>query len=407
MISHKNNQKFVFNTNTAGITVLKKELNKTKILNFIDMECPKNSGYPVSEIVTSSIIKNVLNIDTFKETTEELRKMPEFECFADRTTLGRNIRRVGKISGFNIPLSLYGSYFIKNFKIHPNEIRIVVDGTTIEVSPNSKFEGASWVWDNAQGKNVWGYEITIIAITFGDIYLPIHFEFGEMSKESLINRFLVIRMITKANIVLFDGGYACDYFYEELTKNKFEFYTKVPRDWWFNNGLNKQIKDLKEKALFSEKKNFYSTKVFRVKNRNLTNIQYSLCYKKKDKRVLLTNNLEENISEKTFEEFFKRWDIEICNSEIKANFCFEKLPIRDKIGIKGYLLTCFLSLNLMTFIKFKHQKKLGNLFNKGFELLIRWVIKATGRWNSYSKLSKIKFPKNFEFKWFYQNYGLT
>lgn len=407
MVCIKKSQPSVFNTTTAGLAVLKQELKETGIMNFIDMECPKNSGYPVSEIVTTSIIKNVLNISTYTETAEEIKELPEFNSQAYRTTLARNIRRVGKLESHNMPLSLFNTYFINKFNINSNDIRIVVDGTTIEVSPDSKYEGVGWVWDNAQSKTVWGYEVTIIALTFNDIYIPIHFELGEMSKEDLHIRFLVIRMLTKANIILFDGGYACDEFYENLTKSNFIFYTKVAKNWWFNNGVNKQTKELREHCLFTKKKKHYAIQVYRVKSEKLTNIAYSLCFKEDDPRVLLTNNLEDNIAETTFDEFFKRWDIETCNDELKDNFCFEKLPIRDLNGIKGYLLTSLLALCLLTLIKFKHKTKLGELFNKGFGKIIRWFIKVKAKWNSYSKLTKLKLSKKYEFKWFYESYGLV
>lgn len=407
MISKQKQKPIIFNTNTAGLTVLMKELKETRLFNLIDSKCPKNSGYLVSDIVTTSIIKNILNIPTYTETSEEIKELPEFDCKAYRTTLGRNIRRVGKLDDYNIFLSILVTDFVKKFKIKSNEIRIIVDGTTIEVSPNSKYEGVDWVWDNAQSKLVWGYEVTIVAIAFRDVYLPIHFEFGEMSKENLEIRFSIIRMFTGANIVLFDGGYACDSFYENLTKNNFKFYTKVPIDWWFNNGKNIQIKEMKKQPTYSKNKEFYTIKAFRVKNNKLTNIEYSLCFKKGDKRVLITNNLEEDIAETTFNEFFKRWDIETCNDELKDNFCFEKLPIRDKSGIIGYLLTCLLALNLMTIIKFKHRKKLKNVFNKGFKKIIRWLIKVKAKWNSYTKLNKLTFREKYMFKWFYEEYGLV
>ncbi len=408
MVSLTKSQPKQFNTTTAGLAVLKQELKETGILNFIDRECPKNSGYPVSEIVTSSIVKNILDIPTFTEAAEKIKELPEFNSKAYRTTLSRNIRRVGKLKQYNMPLSLFGTYFIEKFGILGNELRIVVDGTTIEVSRGSKYEGADWVWDNAQSKLVWGFEITIIAITGNGFYLPVHFEIGYVSKEDLHSRFLIIRMLTGVNTILFDGGYACDEFFENLTKSNFEFYTKVPDNWWFNNGINEQIKNLKKQVSFSKINKYYTIKAYRVKSDKLTNITYSLCFKENDSRVLLTNNLKENISELAFEEFFKRWDIETCNDELKDNFCFEKLPIKDKKGIIGYILTCLLSLNLMTFIKFKHRKKLGKIFNKGFGKIIRWLIKVKAKWNSYSKLSKLTgFRRDFKFKWFFESYKLT
>lgn len=408
MVSYSKSQPKQFNTTTAGLAVLKQELKETGILNFIDRESPKNSGYPVSEIITSCIVKNVLDIPTFTEAAEEIKELPEFPSKAYRTTLSRNIRRVGNINQYNMPLSFFGTYFINKFGILGKELRIVVDGTTIEVSQGSKYTGASWVFDNAQNKLVWGFEITIIAITGNGFYLPVHFEFGNMSKEDLHSRFLVIRMLTGANTVLFDGGYVCDEFFENLTQSNFEFYTKIPVNWWFNNGTNEQVKDLKKQVSFSKKNKYYTIKAYRVKDDKLTKIAYSLCFKENDPRVLLTNNLNENISKIAFEEFFKRWDIETCNDELKANFCFEKLPIKDKAGITGYLLTCLLALNLMTLIKFKHRKRLGKLFNKGFGIIIRWFIKVKAKWNSYSKLSKLTgFCKNFRFKWFFEEYGLT
>ncbi len=408
MVPKKKSRPNMFNTTTAGLAVLKQELKETKILNFIDMECPKLYGYPVSEIITSHIVKNVLNISTYTQTSEELSEIPEFHSSAYRTTLARNIRRVGRLENYNFPLSMFRTYFIKKFGINSNEIRIVVDGTTIEVSQDSKYEGASWVWDNAQSKNVWGFEVTIIAIIGNGFYLPIHFEFGEMSKEDLHTIFLVIRMKTKANIVLFDGGYACDKFFENLTQSGFEFYTKIPINWWFNNGKNEQTRDLKKQTSFSKNKKFYTIKAFRVKNEKPTEIAYNLCFKKDDPRVLLTNNLKEDISELAFEEFFKRWDIETCNNELKDNFCFEKLPIKDKCGIIGYILSCLLALNLMTLIKFKHRENLGKVFNKGFKKIIRWLIKVKAKWNSYSKMSKLtRFRKKFRFKWFFEEYHLT
>jgi hypothetical protein len=63
-----------------------------------------------------------------------------------------------------------------------------------------------------------------------------------MSKKALVARFMAIRMITKINTVLFDGGYACDDFLEDLTISDFELHTKIPINYWFNNGTNVQLK---------------------------------------------------------------------------------------------------------------------------------------------------------------------
>jgi hypothetical protein len=145
MVSTKKQIPKQFNTVTVGLTVLKQELEETRLLNFIDLECPKNSGYPVSGIVTSSLIKNILNIQTYTETSEELKELPEFHSQAYRTTLARNIRRVGKINTCNMTLTMFSEYFLNKFKINPVNMRIVVDGTTIEVSPYSKSEGFGWV----------------------------------------------------------------------------------------------------------------------------------------------------------------------------------------------------------------------------------------------------------------------
>ena len=73
--------------------------------------------------------------------------------------------------------------------------------------------------------------------------------------------------------------------------------------------------------------------------------------------------MQENISRTSFKEFLKRWDIETCNDEIKDNFCFEKLPVRNKNGIIGHILSSLFAYNLVSIIKIKFKKQLGKLFN--------------------------------------------
>lgn len=392
-----------FNTNHAGLAILKKELNEIKILNFLDNKCPKHSGFKTSEILTTLIFKNILGIKTYTETSEEFKEISEFNIDIDRTTLGRNIKKIGSLTNYNFYLSYIVKDILNKNKVNKNNLRIIVDETTIEVHKDSKtYQNASWVWDNAQSKLVWGYEVTIIGIQFKDIFLPIHFELGKMSKENLYLELFKIKFFTKANIVLFDGGFACDEFYENLTKSNFIFYSKVPKDWLFNNSNVDQL----HKNIDFANKDFYTMKVNRTKNREHSNIEYSLCFSKNDKRNLITNNLVENISETAFKEFKCRWDIETCNDEIKTNFCFENLPIRNKAGIIGHILSCLIAYNLLSLIKLKFREELGNIFNKGFKKIIRFIICVKAKWYKYQQKIKLKLKSDFKFKWFFENYNL-
>lgn len=396
-----------YNTNNAGLAVLREELNEANFLNFLDKECPKHSGFKTSEIFSLCVFKNVLDIPTYTETSEEFADIAEFNLNIDRTTIGRNIAKIGNFQNYNFYLSKFVEDLLKKHKINPSLLRTIVDETTIEVDKYSKtYEDASWVWDNAQGKLVWGYEITIIGLTFNDIFLPIHFKLGKMSKDELHLRFLIIRMFTKSNIVLFDGGFISDKFFKILTKSGFIFYTKIGKSWLFNNGQNLTIKEIQEKVIFEKNSKYQTRKVFRVKGKGVSNIEYNLCFKKGDPRVLITNNLEENIARTSFKEFLKRWDIETCNDEIKDNFCFEKLPIRNKNGIIGHILTSLFAYNLVSIIKIKFRKQLGKLFNKGFKKIIRWIICVKAKWYKYRQKNKIKFSKKFKFKWFFEAYNL-
>jgi hypothetical protein len=155
------------------------------------------------------------------------------------------------------------------------------------------------------------------------------------------------------------------------------------------------------------KSKFQSKKLFRIENDKLSDVKYNLCFKKGDTRVLITNNLDDNISKLAFEEFLKRWDIETCNDELKDNFCFEKLPIRNKNGIKGHILSSLMALNLVSIIKIKFKKQLGKLFNKGFKKIIRWIICVKAKCYKFKEKIKLKFSKKFKFKWFFDEYSLT
>ena len=84
---------------------------------------------------------------------------------------------------------------------------------------------------------VCGYEITIIGLGFNDIFLPVHFELGKMSKDSLHTRFLFIWMFIQSNIVLFDEGFISDKFFKMLTKSGFIFILKLE-----NNGYLIMVK---------------------------------------------------------------------------------------------------------------------------------------------------------------------
>jgi len=388
-----------FNTQNAGLAVLKKELNAGLLLNYMDSELPKRSGYKTSEIFNICIFKNVLDITTLTETSEKFQEIGELDMTLDRTSIARNLAKIGNLKDYNFYLSKFVEDLIKRHKINPNFLRTIVDETTIEVDKHSKtYENASWVWDNAQGKLVWGYEVTIIGLSFNDIFLPVHFELGKMTKCALLTRFLIIRMFTKSSIVLFDGGFISDKFFKNLTKNKFIFYTKVGKNWLFNIGKNSSVKEIQKNIIFNKNSKFKTRKVFRVKGKGVSNIEYNLCFKKGDPRVLITNNIEENISRICFKEFSVRWNIETCNDEIKDNFCFEKLPIRNKNGIIGHILSSLFAYNLVSIIKIRFKKQLGKLFNKGFRKIIRWIINIKATWYGYKKKIKIKLTKKFKFK---------
>ena len=225
-----------------------------------------------------------------------------------------------------------------------------------------------------------------------------------MDKSDLHLRFMLIKMFTKANIVLFDWGFISDKFFKILTKSVFIFYTKIGKKWLFNNGSTLSVKEIQNNVSFLKTSKFQTRKVFRVKGKETTNIEYNLCFKKNDNRVLITNNLNEDIAEIAFKEFLKRWDIETCNDEIKDNFCFEKLPVRNKYGITGHILTSLFAYNLVSIIKIKFRKELGKIFNKGFRKIIRWIICVKAKWYKYKQKIKIKFSKKFEFKWFFEAY---
>lgn len=203
----------------------------------------------------------------------------------------------------------------------------------------------------------------------------------------------------------FDGGYASDDFYENLTLNGFIFYSKVPKSYIFNNGLSENVNSMQDKLKLKKDK-YHKIKANRVKNKEITEDIYSLCFKGDDPRIIITNNLICGAS-KAFKEFKIRWDIEVCNSELKSNFCFEKLPVKNKKGIIGYLLTTMMALNLVTLIKLKHKNKLGKMFNKGFKKIIRQILLVKAKWESLFELAKAKFKERFKHKWLYEAYKLT
>jgi CRISPR/Cas system CMR-associated protein Cmr5 small subunit len=391
-------------TQTPGIAILKKELEKTRILESIDLAHKKHSGYKLSDIVCFGIFKNTLNIPTLTESSEYFCNCPEYPININRTTISRNFKELGKLNIHNSILHKQVKLFIHSFNIKPSKIRIVIDETTIEVSKESTYEKAKWVWDNAQKKIIFGYYVTIIGIAFNDHFLPIYYQIGQPDKLELIPLFEKIRNLTKSNIVLFDGGYASDNFFEALTEKHFIFYSKVPKSWIFNNGLNESVANMRSK-LNLNKNNYYQISAFRVKDNKISNSRYMLNFKEGDARCIITNN-NKTKSYKAFREFKTRWDIETCNSEIKENFCFEKLPIRNINGIIGYLLTTFIAFNLMNTIKYRFKRKLKLLFNKGFKKIIRIIIKAKGIWSMTKKSLKLFFYPDFKFKWIYKKYNL-
>jgi hypothetical protein len=394
-----------YNSENAGLAVLKQELKDTNFLKILDKDCPKHSGFKSSDIFTLCVFKNIMNISTFTETSEIFQDLPELTLNLSRTTISRNLTNIGNIKNYNFYLAKFVEDLIKKYKINPKNLRTIVDETTIEVSQTSKtYQNSSWVWDNAQSKLVWGYEVTIVGIEFNDLFLPVHFELGKMSKEDLLTRFEIIRMFTGSTIVLFDGGFICDIFFKKLTLNNFIFYSKVGKKWKFEFGSKMNVKQIKINVNLLNKTKYQSYKLCRIENDRLTNIEYNLCFKKGDTRVLITNNLDNNISKLAFEEFLKRWDIETCNYELKDNFCFEKLPIRNEKGIIGHILSSLMALNLVSIIKIKFKKQLGKLFNKGFKKIIRWIICVKAKWYKYKQKIRVKFRKKFKFMWFFEDY---
>jgi hypothetical protein len=183
------------NTETAGIAVLNKELVKSKILDKINDKCKKHSGFPASDIVSVGIYKNILNISSLTETAEVFEDIPEFSLSLNRTTLARNFARLGGLELHNEFLQSHVKHILKTLKVKKDEVRIIVDETTIEVSKGSKYEDASWVWDNAQGKLVWGYYVTIVAVAFRDVFLPVYYDLGEVDKGELLKVFMSVRTL--------------------------------------------------------------------------------------------------------------------------------------------------------------------------------------------------------------------
>jgi hypothetical protein len=57
-----------YNSENAGLAVLKQELKDTNFLKILDKDCPKHSGFKSSDIFTLCVFKNFMNIPTFTET---------------------------------------------------------------------------------------------------------------------------------------------------------------------------------------------------------------------------------------------------------------------------------------------------------------------------------------------------
>ena len=90
-----------FNSNNAGLAVLKQELEDSNILKILDKDCPKHSGFKSSEILNLCIFKNILDISTFTETSEKFESMPELCLDISRTTISRNLSKIGKLENHN------------------------------------------------------------------------------------------------------------------------------------------------------------------------------------------------------------------------------------------------------------------------------------------------------------------
>ncbi len=391
-------------TQTAGLAVLHKELTKTKVLETIDSQCKKHSGFLLSDVICTGIYKNICGIKTFTETSEKFKEIPEFTQNINRTTLSRNFSQFGEYKLENKLLLKQCKYIIKRHKVKSKNIRMVVDTTTIEVSKGSKYEGVKWVWDNAKKALVWGYEVTIIILAFNDCYIPVYFSIGSISKKEILEQLLILKKKFKTKIVLIDGGYNSDWFFESLTENGIIFYGKITKSWLFNNGLTDNVKNIRSKIDFKSAK-FRSTLAYRAPNGVIGTHKYKLNMKKNDTRVIITNNLISG-PRKAFFEFKIRWDIEVCNSELKSCFCFEKLPIRNLSGIKAYLFTCLVSLNLVTQVKLSNKVQLGLLFNKGFKKIIRWIILASAKIKLCKNNIKLIFKPSFKYVQIYAKYNL-
>jgi hypothetical protein len=347
------------------------------------------------------VVKNVLGINTLTETQEQLVTLPEMKISINRTTLSRNLSYLGDLELCNTLLLDFSKQIIEDFKIKPTQIMSIIDASTIEVYKTSNHEGATWVWDNAESKTIFGYKLEMIVLSINNLYIPVYFALDSLDKSTIINKLIEIRKLTKSSEVSFDGGYPSDEFLKELTKNKFIFYTKVPKSWIFNYGKNQSVKSIREKITLTKKvKVIEATRIINTKYDD----NYFLCMRKGDNRNLLTNSKSKFVAKKIFEKYKIRWDVETCFKQLKENFSLEKLPVRSLTSITGFVFTSLLSLILLTRIKFKHESKLGSLFNKGFGLIIRWIIKANGFW---LKNTKIILKNTFKFKYVFESYGLT
>ena len=108
-----------FNSSNAGLAVLKQELKDTNLLKILDKDCPKHSGFKSSEILTLCIFKNILNISTFTETSEIFEELPELTLKLSRTTISRNLTKIGNMKNYNFYLSKFVEDIIKKYKINP------------------------------------------------------------------------------------------------------------------------------------------------------------------------------------------------------------------------------------------------------------------------------------------------
>lgn len=203
---------------------------------------------------------------------------------------------------------------------------IALDDTVLAKAFGKKFRQASWVWDSAQERAVFGYNLVFVVWSNGRITVPLcwrwYRQYGATKIElaqSLLKEVAYVWHL-KPKYVLMDGFYPAKEIVNQLTQYGWYFVTKLKKNRVISGcRLDEDLVDEGDATLG------WLSDCCQVRV-----VKY-------DSRYLATNDL--SLRKKKIREWYgHRWVIEECFRSLKQELHFAKCQARSKTAQEKHLL---------------------------------------------------------------------